>query len=128
MPTKGIRYPFNLFGGSPDEASDDTLVASALTQLFSQEKRERVYNDLNGVNLVAYVFDSLNDVLRANIRREIILAVSRYEGRVKIEKVLVRFVRVGGQPVVDLVLLWRYQGRVYSAARALPLDELTGSG
>jgi len=128
MATKGIKYPFNLFGGAPDEATDDVLVASALTQLFSQEKRERVYNDQNGVNLVAYVFDNLNDVLRANIRREIILAVSRFEGRVKIERVLVRFVGVGGKRVVDLVLLWRYQGRVYSAARALPLDELTGTG
>jgi phage baseplate assembly protein W len=128
MPTRGIRYPFNLFGGAPTEATDDTLVASALTQLFSQEKRERVYADLNGVNLVSYVFDNLNDVLRANLRREITLAVSRFEGRVKIEKVVVRFVQVGGKPVVDLVLLWRYQGRVYSAARALPLDELTGTG
>lgn len=128
MPTKGIRYPFNLFGGAPSDAADDTLVASALTQLFSQEKRERVYADLNGVNLISYIFDNLDDVLRANIRREIILAVSRFEGRVKIEKVIVRFVRAGGHQVVDLVLLWRYQGRVYSAARAIPLSELTGTG
>jgi len=124
MPNRGIRYPFNLFGGAPDEAKDGELVASALTQLFSQEKRERVYNDLNGINLTEYVFDNQNDVLKANVRRDIVLAVSRFERRVSIERVNVRFVNVAGtKPTLDLELVWRYQGRAYSVARAVGVTQ-----
>lgn len=119
MANRGIRYPFTLREGAPREAKDEVLVASALTQLFSQERGERVYNDDNGVSVLPYIFENEQALVAADIRREIVLAVARYEPRVSVESVPVQYSTIDGQRVLDSVVVWRYQGRVFSVGRRL---------
>lgn len=119
MANRGIRYPFTLREGAPKEAKDEVLIASALTQLFSQERGERVYNEDNGVSVLPYIFENEQELVAADVRREIVLAVAKYEPRVSVESVPVRYKTIEGQRVLDSVLLWRYQGRVFSVGRRI---------
>jgi len=80
---------------------------------------ERVYNDNNGVSVLPYIFENEQDLVAADVRREIVLAVSRYEPRVSVESVSVRYITIEGQRVLDSVVIWRYQGRVFSVGRRL---------
>ena len=119
MPNRGIRYPFSLRAGFPQEAKDEVLVASALTQLFSQERGERVYGDTNGVSILPYTFESEEALVAADVRREIILAVSKHEPRVSIESVPVRYKTEEGQRLLDLLMLWRFRGLLFSVSRTV---------
>lgn len=119
MANRGILYPFSIREGAPKEAKDETLVASALTQLLSQERGERVYNDNNGVSLLPYIFEQETALVAADIRREIVLAVAKYEPRVSVETVPVQYRLVDNNSVLEAALVWRYQGRVFSVGREL---------
>ena len=123
MANRGILYPFTISAnGFPEEAKDEVLVASALTQLFSQATGERVYADGNGLNLEQFVFENESALTKAGARREVVQAVSRFEGRVSIVRVPVTYSVSEGRTILDLVLLWRYQNRVFSTARPVALD------
>lgn len=119
MANRGLKYPFSLRAGFPQEVKDEALVASSITQLFSQERGERVYSDTNGVSILPYTFETEEALIAADVRREIILAVSKHEPRVSIESVPVRYKTEEGQRLLDLLMLWRFRGLLFSVSRSV---------
>lgn len=115
---KGFKYPFQMTDRGPETAENAELVASALTILFAQEKGERPYQPLNGIELWPQVFENETALAEANVRREIALGISRNEPRVELLRTPVGTRELeSGAREVDLVAVWRYNGRTYSSRR-----------
>lgn len=118
-----LRYPFRLSSGAPESATGEEIVVSAINQLFAQDRGERVYDSTNGVSLTKYVFENNDSLLRANLRREITLALNRNEPRSELISAPVRtFERDNKSVLVEVTVLWRYRGRVYSLARSVTVE------
>lgn len=118
-----LRYPFRISSGSPESATGEEIVVSAINQLFAQDRGERVYDSTNGVSLIKYVFENNDSLLRANLRREITLALNRNEPRAELISAPVRtFTQDDDSVLVEVTVLWRYRGRVYSLARAVSVE------
>ena len=118
---RGFRYPFR-FGtsGAPEEVEDEVeLVASAVTQFLSQVAGERPYQPGNGLTALSYVFENESELVKANLRREIVLGLSRYEPRITVNRVLVRYVKQDPGKRIELTVLWEYNNRLFSTARTV---------
>lgn len=122
---KGIKYPFQISDekGAPEEAEEDELVASAITQLMSQRKGERPYRPLDGVDLHDYIFEHEEPLIRANVRRELQLGLTRFEPRVRVERVLARFIETaGGGKAFEPLVLWSFRGTTNSTSRQVDVS------
>jgi len=116
---KGLKYPFTFQNGAPESAEGDELVASAVNQLFAQEKGERPRDEENGINITKYTFENNNHLLRANIRREVMLAFSRNEPRARLVSASAR-AYVGDEGVaLEIEPVWRYRSKYYALTRLI---------
>lgn len=117
---KGFSYPFTMTDEGPEVAEDEELVASAMAQLQSQEPDERPFQPYNGVSLWKYLFSNAEDLARGEIRREMMLAVTRNEPRVDPVRFPIRLKKTDfGAWEVELVTEWRYGRNVYSSKRTV---------
>jgi phage baseplate assembly protein W len=115
---KGFGYPFKIgSNGAPSEVRDEGVIASAMTQFFSQQKGERLYSRANGLSLQAYVFENEAEIVKANIRRDLMLGISRFEPRVEVLATLASYVVEDDQSSLQVTMVWRYRGKAYSVTR-----------
>lgn len=120
---RGIRYPFKIVNGAPEEArSEAELIASAVNQFLSQRYGERVYNKSNGHRLDGYLFENEAEVLKANMRRELTLGLMKHEPRITNVVVYVDYVQEGDLRYPSVEVVWEYGSQRYATTRQLNLS------
>lgn len=85
---RGIAYPFSKGTTSfPAPATDTDLIKQSLFQIVQTGRGERIMRSGFGCNANAYIFEN-NDALLADLmRREVMMAIGRYEPRVLVKKI-----------------------------------------
>lgn len=116
---KGFQYPFTMTEDGPEVAEDEELVAGAMTQLMSQERGERPFQPSNGITLWDYVFENVEDIARADLRRELMLGTTRHEPRATPVRFPVRVQELdSGAWEVEVTVEYEYDGEGYAARRS----------
>jgi phage baseplate assembly protein W len=120
----GYTYPFryDTTGAPVENAEDAELVASAVTQFLSQMAGERPYQKGNGHRLDRYVFENESELVKANARRHLFLGLTRHEPRIEVVEVIARYLQQGSARVLEVTVVWRYKGKVYSTGRNISLE------
>jgi len=85
-----------------------------VSQFLSQRFGERVYSDSNGQRLDAYLFENESELVKASVRREITLGLTRNEPRLTVEAVLAGYIQSGDVRYLDIEVVWSFRGKTYA--------------
>ena len=87
----GWRFPptFGINGVSVEMVSDEDDVRQSLLILISTTVEERIMHPIFGCNLQPYVFDPINQKLKARVKAVVTDAILRYETRIELNVVSV---------------------------------------
>ena len=82
----GFHFPLGAEqgGGFFAKSSGKELVVNNLNQLFGTEKGERLMLSDFGISLKKFLFEPLDEITIANINREVVNAIHKWEPRVGI--------------------------------------------
>lgn len=112
---KGLSFPIKMNStGRLNTLSGPDRVAASMSLLFSQDRGDRPYNPTNGVNLYRYVFEDVGPLEAANVRRDIMLSVSRHEQRVTLLDVMTGIRADGSTRVFEVMPVWSFDGKQYA--------------
>lgn len=82
---KSIKFPFSLGPTAfPDTSEGVDVVLNSLKALLTTGVTERVMRNDVGINVHAYVFDSMTPITRARIAAEVKRAINLYEPRAQV--------------------------------------------
>lgn len=114
---RSIGFPFKKGDFSfPKAANDSDAIRSAVIQVITTARGERIMRPDFGCNAFDYVFEADSDGLRITIEREVRQSLSRWEPRVRVESVTVTSDPVvePGQLIINIVYTILATGEVGS--------------
>jgi len=85
---KGFEFPFKTAPTeAPASAVPPELLIASIKQILLTERGERVMRPTFGSNLRRKIFENINKGLVTDIQKEIVAAITKWEPRVKVEKI-----------------------------------------
>lgn len=103
---RSISFPFKKGElAFPKEAVDAAAIKASVIQIVTTQRGERVMRPDFGCNAFSYVFESTNDSFRIKTEREIRLAITKWEPRVRVEAVKISTDDISepGQTLITIV-------------------------
>jgi phage baseplate assembly protein W len=104
----------------PKTATDAAAIKASVIQIVTTQRGERVMRPDFGCNAFSYVFENNNGDFRIKTEREIRLAISRWETRVRVEtvKITTDDIAEPGQTLITIVYTILSTGEVDSTTVA----------
>lgn len=104
----------------PKEAKDAAAIKASVIQIITTQRGERVMRPDFGCNAFSYVFENNNENFRTNTEREIRLAITRWETRVRVDSVRITTddITEPGQILITIVYTITSTGEVDSTTVA----------
>jgi phage baseplate assembly protein W len=107
----GFGYPLTISGGRPVRVEREALIDAALRIQSATSQGDRPYDPLNGLNLEAYLFATVDSLTLANVRRDVTLALRRNEPRIDLRGVNAYYDEEQGESVMVIEVIWSYQNQ-----------------
>ena len=87
---RSLSFPFKKGDFAfPKEATDADAIKSSVIQIVTTQRGERIMRPDFGCNAFSYVFENNDAGFRINAEREIRLAISKWETRVRVDNVAI---------------------------------------
>ena len=118
---RSFAFPFRQGDLAFPKASYDTdAIKASVIQIVTTARGERVMRPDFGCNAFSYEFESSNEDFRTNTEREIRLAITRWETRVRVESVRITTDDISepGQILITIVYTITSTGEIGSTTVA----------
>lgn len=114
-----LDYPFRWDGDSPAKAEGPEAVNAGINHLVSTHKGERYGNPNFGITATDLVFRNVSSLASADIRREYIVAINRFEQRADVLMVPVKVYETEEGIALKPQIVWEYRGKQYQTIRKI---------
>jgi len=104
----------------PRQATDAEAIKASVIQIVTTQRGERIMRPDFGCNAFSYVFENNGEDFRTNTEREIRLAITKWETRVRVDSVRITTDDISepGQTLISIVYTITSTGEVDSVSVA----------
>jgi phage baseplate assembly protein W len=118
---RSLSFPFKKGElAFPKKANDTAAIKASVIQIVTTQRGERVMRPDFGCNAFSYVFENISEGFRINTEREIRMALTKWETRIRVDgvKISTDDVSEPGQILIAIVYTITSTGEIDSATVA----------